>query len=240
MGSLVLEDIHHFYGQQCALEDVSVSFHDHKVTAILGRSGSGKSTLLQIINGMIRPSKGNVIFLGNDFDYAKANQWRLRMGYVVQGVGLFPHFTVEQNILISTRIQDLADLNAVERMDSLMNKMNLPLSFKKKYPYELSGGEQQRVGICRALLHNPSLLLMDEPLGALDSITRNDIQNEIRQLQQTEKRTIVMVTHNPQEAIVLADYILIMERGKVLQYDTKENVLNYPVNELAERLIHIS
>jgi osmoprotectant transport system ATP-binding protein len=120
-----------------------------------------------------------------------------------------------------------------------MRKMNLPLSYKKKYPHELSGGEQQRVGICRALFHDPPVLLMDEPLGALDSITQEDILEELLSLQQTDPRTVILVTHNPYEALTLADDILILDDGRVLQHGTKEDVLSNPADELVERLTRI-
>jgi osmoprotectant transport system ATP-binding protein len=240
MGSLALEDIHHYYGHHCALKGVTVQFQNEKITTILGKSGSGKSTLLQVLNGMIRPTKGNVFVDGQPFDYSKADEIRSLMGYVIQGVGLFPHLTVEQNIQISTLIRKVDGIRAVERMEQLMSKVHLPLSFRKKYPHELSGGEQQRVGICRALLHDPPVLLMDEPLGALDSITRTDIQQEILALQHSEPRTVVIVTHDPLEALTLADQILIVDNGEVLQHDTRKNVTEHPANELVKRLITVN
>jgi len=236
MDPLVLENISHTYNGQPALMDVSLRFHEKQITAVVGRSGSGKSTLLQVLNGVIRPTQGQVFFQGLPFDYARAASVRLQMGYVVQGVGLFPHLTVAQNILITTRLLPIAANNAAVRMDLLMQKMNLPPAYKQKYPHELSGGEQQRVGICRALLPNPTVLLMDEPLGALDSITREDIQHEFLQLQQSEARTVIVVTHSPQEAVALADHILVLEAGKVLQYGTRDNVLKNPADTLVKRL----
>lgn len=237
--TLSLEEVYHYYGDQCVLKNVTFHATPGKITAVLGKSGSGKSTLLQVINGMIRPAKGKVFFLGNSFDYSNAELLRCRMGYAVQGVGLFPHYTVEENILIARRIQQKSPMPSNERLEILMTKMNLPLSYKKKYPHELSGGEQQRVGICRALFHDPPVLLMDEPLGALDSITQEDILQEILSLQQTEPRTVILVTHNPYEALTLADDILILDDGKVLQHGRKQNVLNNPADELVERLTRI-
>lgn len=234
-----MEHVYYYYGEQCVLNNITFHATPGKITAVLGKSGSGKSTLLQVINGMIRPAKGEVFFLGNSFDYTNADSLRSQMGYVVQGVGLFPHFTVEENILIARRIQQKSLMKSNDRLEILMKSMNLPLSYKKKYPHELSGGEQQRVGICRALFHDPPMLLMDEPLGALDSITQEDILGEILSLQQTEPRTIILVTHNPYEALTLADDILILDDGRVLQHGGKQNVLNNPANELVERLTRI-
>jgi osmoprotectant transport system ATP-binding protein len=237
--TLTLENISHWYGHRQVLGDIFFAATAKSITAILGKSGSGKSTLLQIINGMIRPARGQVFFLGNAFDYAKADKLRSQMGYAVQGIGLFPHLNVEQNILITTRIQKLRNVDTTERLDLLMSKMNLPLAFKMKYPHELSGGEQQRVGICRSIFHHPPMLLMDEPLGSLDSITQDAIINEILDLQKSDPTTIIFITHNPYEALSLADYILILDEGRVLQHETKQNILQRPANEMVERLIRV-
>jgi osmoprotectant transport system ATP-binding protein len=237
--TLTLENISHWYGHRQVLRDISFTAAAKTITAILGKSGSGKSTLLQIINGMIRPAKGQVFFLGNAFDYSKADKLRSQMGYAVQGIGLFPHLNVEQNILITTKIQQLRNVDTTARLDLLMSKMNLPSTFKIKYPHELSGGEQQRVGICRSLFHNPPMLLMDEPLGSLDSITQDAIINEILNLQKSDPTTIIFITHNPYEALSLADYILILDEGRVLQHDTKQNILLRPADEMVERLIRV-
>jgi osmoprotectant transport system ATP-binding protein len=233
-----LINVSHSYNGQSAINNISLSFAEKKTTAIIGKSGSGKSTLLQFFNGLIRPAFGSVNVFGEALNYSQINSLRLRMGYMVQGTGLFPHLTVEQNISIAGKI--LKSTNSSQRVNELMNLVGLPESFKKKYPYELSGGEQQRVGICRALFLNPPLLLMDEPLGALDPITRQEIQTEVLKLQQLEPRTILLVTHDMREAKKLADYILVIDKGEVQQYDTAEKVLQYPANEVVEKLIEAS
>jgi osmoprotectant transport system ATP-binding protein len=237
--TLTLEHISHWYGHRQVLCDVSFTATEKTITAILGKSGSGKSTLLQIINGMMQPANGQVFFLGRPFDYSQANELRSQMGYAIQGIGLFPHLNVEQNILITTRIRKNPTIDTTERLDLLMSKMNLPPSFKFKYPHELSGGEQQRVGICRALFNNPPMLLMDEPLAALDSITQDAIINEILNLHKSDPRTTIFITHNPYEALSLADYVLILDEGRVIQHDTKENILQHPANEIVERLTRV-
>lgn len=233
-----LVNVSHSYNGQSAIKAISLGFEERKTTAIIGKSGSGKSTLLQFFNGLIRPTAGWVNVFGETLNYSRINSIRLRMGYMVQGTGLFPHLNVEENISIAGRLTKSA--NPVQRTNELMTLVDLPQTFKKKYPYELSGGEQQRVGICRALFLNPPLLLMDEPLGALDPITRQEIQLEILKLQQLEPRTILLVTHDMREAKKLADYILVIEKGEVQQYDTKDKVLQRPANVSVEKLIEAS
>lgn len=234
---VVLKNVSHFFGKQEALHDVSVTFSSEKIIIILGRSGSGKSTLLQIVNGLIKPSAGSVSFFGSPFDYDRGHLLRRQTGYVVQGVGLFPHLTVEENILLASRIRHGSPKKDRPRMLELMSVMNLPESYRYKYPSQLSGGEQQRVGLCRALLHDPRLILMDEPLGALDPVTRHDIQREILKLQQYKKRTIVMVTHDVPEAITLADDLLVLHEGRIMQYGPKDSVVNKPANTLVSQLL---
>jgi osmoprotectant transport system ATP-binding protein len=231
-----LLSVSHSYSGQPAIKDISLGFEEKKITAIIGRSGSGKSTLLQFINGLIKPSAGSISVFGKGLNYQEISATRLRMGYMVQGTGLFPHLTIFKNISIAAKISGYP-LNVNQRVRELMALVGLPESFQRKYPFELSGGEQQRVGICRALFLNPAILLMDEALGALDPITRQEIQSEILKLQQLEPRTILLVTHDMREAKILADYILVIDKGEVQQYDTKEIVLQRPSNAIVEKLI---
>jgi osmoprotectant transport system ATP-binding protein len=162
------------------------------------------------------------------------------MGYVVQAIGLFPHLTVQQNICMAGKIVHTKATDLETRAHQLMTLTGLPASFKNKFPHELSGGEQQRVGICRALFLNPPVLLMDEPFGALDPVTRYEIQEELLRLQQTEPRTILFVTHDMREAAKLADFIVVLEKGVVQQYDEKKKVLSAPANGFVSQLIQAS
>jgi osmoprotectant transport system ATP-binding protein len=239
MKAAELINVSHFYKGQPAINNVSLSIENHKTTAIIGKSGSGKSTLLQFFNGLVKPSSGSVMIFGEPLNYSALTSLRLRTGYMVQGTGLFPHLTIEKNISIAGKIERSV-VNESERVNELMNLVDLPEIYKRKYPHELSGGEQQRVGICRALFLNPPLLLMDEPLGALDPITRQEIQNEILKLQKLQPRTIMLVTHDMREAERLADYILVIDKGEVQQYDRKEKVLQSPINDVVEKLIEAS
>ena len=231
--------ITHRYNDQVAIKNLSIGFEANKITAIIGMSGSGKSTALQLINGLVRPTLGDVRVFNQALNYNELTSMRLKIGYMVQNTGLFPHLTVAQNISIASKLTS-EQTNPLNRTEELMELVNIPVTFKKKYPYQLSGGEQQRVGICRALFLNPPLLLMDEPLGALDSLTRHEIQNEIHKLQEIEPRSILLVTHDLREAKKLADFIVVMDSGRLLQFDTTENVLQKPSNEKVKKLIDAS
>jgi osmoprotectant transport system ATP-binding protein len=234
-----LQNITHQYQNQCVLDNISAEFHENKISAVIGRSGSGKSTLLQLINGLVKPTQGFVRVHNVPLDYSNLTAVRLKAGYVVQGVGLFPHLTVSQNISLAGKIAG-KNQPAANRVLELMDLVSLPKVYLEKYPHQLSGGEQQRVGICRALFLNPSIILMDEPFGALDPITRYEIHQEVLKLQKIQPRTILLVTHDMREAQVLADYILVLEAGKVQQYDLKKEVIENPGNDHVRKLITAS
>ena len=207
------------------LSDVTLSFSTANVTALLGKSGSGKSTLLQLINGILKPSKGTVRVFGQDFDYTKANLIRLKMGYVVQQVGLFPHLTIYDNISLLGKITKMPPNDIKNRVHSLLETVQLPISYCEKYPHELSGGEAQRAGLCRALFLKPSILLMDEPFAALDYATKNALYNYFLVLQQSEPCTVILVTHDWNEAMTLADEYVWLETGKIKNKGTKDQLV---------------
>lgn len=230
MSLIQFKNVSHYYGNEPALKDLTFEIEDQKITAIIGKSGSGKSTLLQIINGLIKPSNGQVVVFGDPLDYSNINKTRLKIGYSVQGTGLFPHMTVYNNIAILGKITNRSKHDIERRIDTLMSFVNLPPNFKTKYPYQLSGGEQQRIGICRAMLLNPPIFLLDEAFAALDPETRNEIHGELLELQKAEPRTIVMVTHDLNEAIKLADNIMFMESGEIKQFSSKEEMLGNPAS----------
>jgi len=234
-----LISIRHQIGNKVLINDVSVAFDEFNVTAIIGLSGSGKSTLLQLINGLIKPTHGTIRVFNNPIDYQRLASLRLKIGYMVQGSGLFPHLTVKENISIADKLL-VKTPQSLNRVKELMDLVSLPQSHLLKYPHELSGGEQQRVGICRALYLNPPLLLMDEPFGALDPITKKEIHSEINKLQHVEARTILLVTHDIIEAKRLADYILVIDNGEVQQFDRVDTVLTHPANNKVKQLIDAS
>lgn len=216
MGSAIqLDRVSHRYGDHIIFEKLSLEIDAEKITAILGKSGSGKSTLLQIINGLIRPYEGTVSLLGKPIDYDNIHQVRLTIGYAVQSAGLFPHLTVYENITMPGVLAGWNKEQKSKRSKELMELVNLSESHKKKYPYQLSGGEQQRVGLCRAILLNPPFMLLDESFSSLDPETKQDIHAEVIKLQRKEPRCIVMVTHDPEEAIKLGDTQLKFEDGKL-------------------------
>jgi osmoprotectant transport system ATP-binding protein len=234
MPEIFFQGVSKSYGKEAALHDVTVAFADGITTAVVGPSGSGKSTLLQLINGLIRPSSGTVQVFGKPIDYNRLSELRRQIGYAVQGTGLFPHLTVERNITLLAR---LVGWNA-ERIDSrsreLMQRVGLPWTFATRYPHELSGGQQQRVGLCRAMMLQPPLFLLDEPFGALDPVTRNDIQEEFLRLQSAkggEPRTMVLVTHDLREALRLAQRLIVLERGRIAQHGPGEEIVSAPANE---------
>ncbi|MDQ3021148.1 MAG: ATP-binding cassette domain-containing protein [Bacteroidota bacterium] len=226
MYPVIFKNVSKYYKEKKILDDINFEIEENKITAIIGRSGSGKSTILKTINGLIKPSKGKMIIFDNEADYEKINVLRLQIGYSVQGTGLFPHMNVYENITLLARLNNWAKDKIEKRMDTLMNLVGLPVEFKKKYPYELSGGEQQRVGICRAMMLNPKIFLLDEAFGALDPTTKSEIHKELLKIQTTEPRTIVLVTHDLQEAFKLADKIIIIEKGIIEQIGKRNEILN--------------
>lgn len=219
-----MSGIRHQYDQRIVLSDVNTMLEKNQVTAILGKSGSGKSTLLKIINGLVRPAQGSVKVLGEVFDANNMGNLRLQIGYVVQQVGLFPHMTVQQNIGLLGRICERSNEEIEARTNHLLKLVQLPSAYLSKYPHELSGGEQQRVGICRGMFLNPTILLMDEPFGSLDYETKRHIYKQLLGIQHHEPRTIVLVTHDWDEAITLADQFLWIEDGSIRAQGDKNNL----------------
>ncbi len=239
MAQIVLEGASKFYGGETALQDISLSFADDVTTAVIGPSGSGKSTLLQLINGLVRPSRGKVVVFGKEIDYQRLPELRLQIGYAVQGTGLFPHLTVEENITLLARLSRWEPGRITARAEELMKLVNLPLSYAHRYPHELSGGQQQRVGLCRAMMLNPKIFLLDEPFGALDPITRSEIQQEFLHLQRLEPRTIILVTHDLREAIKLAHHMVILDQGSLVQHGKCDEILQHPANAFVRSFLHL-
>jgi len=230
--------VSHYYGSRKVINQISFSSEENITTVIIGKSGSGKSTLLQMINGLIKPTEGHVYVLDNKIEYKYIHKLRLNIGYCVQGTGLFPHMTVYDNIALLARVSRWDNGAIEQRIDRLMRFVDLDPGYKHKYPHQLSGGEQQRVGICRAMMLNPKIFLLDEPFSALDPTTRNEIHQELQNLQEAEPRTIIMVTHDLREAIKLADRILILHEGAIQQYASRKEILEQPANDFVRSFIH--
>lgn len=226
-----------FHGQTI-IDDISFVIEDGEFVVLLGESGCGKTTTLKMINKLISPSSGTVEINGQDIRDADPIALRRRMGYVIQQIGLFPHMTVRENIEIIAKMNNKDKGRLEQNARRLMEMVNLdPDQFLDAYPSEMSGGQQQRAGVVRAFMTDPEIILMDEPFSALDPITRTQIQNALIDMQTALKRTIVFVTHDMDEAIRLADRICIMDKGKIVQFDTPENILKYPANDFVRNFI---
>ncbi|WP_214851473.1 ABC transporter ATP-binding protein [Exiguobacterium sp. s193] len=220
------------------LKGLTLEIKEGELVVFIGPSGCGKTTSLKMINRLIEPSSGTILVNGKDIMKTDTIELRRHMGYVIQQTGLFPHMTVRENIQLIAGLEgkdhDQMDL----RTEELLQMVGLdPNQFIDRYPSELSGGQQQRVGFARALMNDPDVILMDEPFSALDPVTRNDLQEELFNLQEEVKKTIVFVTHDMDEAIKLADRICIMRDGEIVQFDTPEEILRHPKDEYVESFI---
>jgi osmoprotectant transport system ATP-binding protein len=223
-------------GNVVALENVSLKLKLGQTTAILGESGSGKSTLVQLIIGLLRPDSGTVKTLGSDIDYDKPRPLRKRIGYAIQDVALFPHLRIRDNIVLPGRLSGWSEPASTSRLKELLDLMQLPEDVLDRYPHELSGGQQQRAGLCRAMMLHPELLLLDEPFSGLDTLTRRGIHEQFLSLQEREAVSCVLVTHDPQEAINLAQDIVVMRNGRLQQHGTVDEVMNRPANSYVGHL----
>lgn len=203
----------------------------------IGPSGCGKTTTMKMINRLIEPSGGEILVDGVNVLKQDAVQLRRSIGYVIQQIGLMPHMTVGENISLVGSLLKWNKEKQKERAKELISLVDLPEDYLDRYPHELSGGQQQRIGVLRALATNPSLILMDEPFGALDPITRDSLQEEFKKLQKEMDKTIVFVTHDMDEAIKLADKIVIMNQGEIVQVGTPDDILRHPANEFVEDFI---
>ncbi|HEX9139651.1 MAG TPA: ABC transporter ATP-binding protein [Steroidobacteraceae bacterium] len=225
------------YGPVTVVNDVSLTIESGTVTVIVGTSGSGKSTLLRMINRLVEPSGGRVLIDDRDTAAEPAHLLRRRIGYAIQGHGLFPHRTVAENIATVPRLLGWKSARVRARVEELLAVFQLdPAAFAGKYPHQLSGGQQQRVGVARALAAEPNVLLMDEPFGALDPIIRSKAQDDLLGIQRRFGTTIVLVTHDMDEAFRLGNRVAVMSDGKVLQYDRPAMLLTKPADPFVSRL----
>ena len=218
----------HFAGK-AVVEDLNLHIAKGEFTVLIGTSGSGKSTTLKMINRLVEHDRGQITFAGEPIEKFRAQDLRRRMGYAIQSIGLFPHWTVEQNIATVPQLLKWPKAKIRDRVTELMELLHLdPSQFRGRYPHQLSGGQQQRVGVARALASDPEVLLMDEPFGALDPVTRATLQHEIARIHQLSGRTIVLVTHDIDEALSLADRIVLLSEGKIVQQGTPMALLTQP------------
>ncbi|CAN5649569.1 betaine/proline/choline family ABC transporter ATP-binding protein [soil metagenome] len=224
--------------EEPAVDSLSMDIHEGEIVVLVGPSGCGKTTTMKMINRIIEPTEGKIILEGDDVTDVDPDKLRRRIGYVIQQTGLFPHMTIADNIATVPRLLNWDKERISERVDELMETVGLDASMSERYPKELSGGQQQRVGVARAMAADPPVLLMDEPFGAIDPITRERLQDEFLRLQQDIKKTIVFVTHDINDAIKMGDRIAILQQQSVIaQYDTPETILTDPANQFVEDFV---
>lgn len=227
-------------GRSYAVNDLSLSVDRGETLVLLGSSGCGKTTTLKMINRLIEPTKGTIEVGGRDVMDQNPVVLRRQIGYVFQGIGLFPHMTIGQNVEIVPRLLGWSIRSRRARMQELLDLVGLPAeSFAERFPDELSGGQQQRVGVARALAANPTYLLMDEPFGALDALTREALQQELLTLKIQLKKTILFVTHDLNEALLLGDRIAILHEGNLEQIGKKKDILDTPATKFVKDLFAI-
>ena len=226
-----------YQGNKPAVEGVTLTFNEGEFIVFIGTSGSGKTTCMRMINRMTEPTSGTILLNGRDIATMDAVRLRRRIGYVIQQIGLMPHMTIYENVTLVPSLLKWDEERRRAAAKRLMKRVGLDESFLERYPAELSGGQQQRVGVIRALAADPEIILMDEPFGALDPITRDSLQQLIKRLQKELGKTVVFVTHDMDEALALADRIVIMDKGRVVQFDAPENILQNPANAFVESLL---
>lgn len=226
------------YKSNTILENFNLNIDSGDLVVLIGSSGCGKTTLLKMINRLIETTSGEILVNGKNIKEEDPIKLRRSIGYVIQQTGLFPHMTVKENIEIIPKLMGKADGVIDKKTNELLNMVGLdPEQYSDRYPVELSGGQQQRVGVARAFAADAEIILMDEPFSALDPITRTELQEELFNIQREYKKTIVFVTHDMDEALNLADKICILKDGKILQYDTPENILKNPAGEYVEDFV---
>jgi osmoprotectant transport system ATP-binding protein len=239
MAAISFHHVSKAFGQGlAAVRDVTFDVEEGEFVVLLGPSGCGKTTLLRMVNRLIEPTSGEIFVNGREIHHIRTTELRRHIGYVIQQVGLFPHMTVAQNIAVVPKLLGWPRDRIRARTDELLDLVALPPhQYRKRYPRQLSGGQQQRVGIARAMAADPSVMLMDEPFGAIDAITRTDLQNELINIQRKVAKSVIFVTHDVEEALRLADRIAVMRTGEVVQYDTPFHLLTEPADDFVRSLL---
>ena len=219
------------------LRGVDLALPAGRTSALVGPSGCGKTTALQLVNGVHRPDEGEVAVLGAPVPKANVEAFRRRIGYAVQGAGLFPHLTVVENASLPARLEGWSAATMAERRRELFELAGLGVELDERYPHQISGGQQQRVSLCRALMLRPRMLLLDEPFSAIDPITRMDLYRQFEQLRDHERVTTVLVTHDMREALRLADHLVVMGAGGVVQAGAPDDVRAAPATAFVRALL---
>mgnify|MGYP002752737978 FL=1 len=235
---ITFSHIHKNYNGKEIIADFNLTIESGTFLTIIGTSGSGKTTVLKMINGLVLPDKGEIRIDGKNILEEDLIALRRNIGYVIQGNILFPHLTVAENIAYVLRLKNYSKTDITHIVTEKLQQVNLDPELANRFPHQLSGGQQQRVGIARALAASPSIILMDEPFGALDIITRQQLQRELKVLHQLSGATIVFVTHDIAEALTLGTKVLVLDKGIIQQYDTPEMIKQHPANEFVRQLVN--
>ena len=240
-GMIQFEHVSKSYGKNHILKNMNFTIPDGKFVVLIGKSGCGKTTTLKMINRLITPTSGRVLIDGQDISQMNPSDLRRHIGYVIQQIGLFPNMTIEQNVSVVPRLLKYDKDKCHKISENLLKSIHME-TYTDKYPSELSGGQQQRIGVLRALAASPPVVLMDEPFGALDPMTRDELQIEIKNMQKRLNKTIVFVTHDMNEALRLADIIVFIDHGEIVQMDSPEEILRHPANRLVRDFLgkHVS
>lgn len=228
------------YHDEWVVKDFNLSINEGDFVCVVGTSGSGKTTLMKMVNGLLKPDRGEILISGENILDKDIISLRRKIGYAIQGNSLFPHMTVAENIGYVPRLEKKSEKEIDEIVDKMLGLVGLSPDIKGKYPDELSGGQQQRVGIARAYANSPMILLMDEPFGAVDSITRYQLQKDLKEIHKQTNCTIIFITHDIYEAFKMATHILVMDAGEIQQYGTTEEVWNHPSNPFVKKLIEMT
>ncbi len=238
---ITMEHVTKRYGEgtTASVDDLSIEIPEGVTVALVGPSGCGKTTTMRMINRLIDPTEGRIVVNGSDVRSVDPVIFRRHIGYVIQQVGLFPHMTIAQNVGAVPKLLGWPADKIASRNDELMQLVGLDPEMLRRYPRQLSGGQRQRVGVARALAADPPVLLMDEPFGAIDPIARARLQEEFRQILRRVRKTVVLVTHDLDEAIRLGDRLAIMRDGKIVQYDTPDAILSHPADDFVENFVGV-
>lgn len=231
------QNINKVYGENVAVEDINLKIYPGDFVCFIGTSGSGKTTLMRMVNHMLKPTNGTLLFKGKDISTINPIELRRRIGYVIQNIGLMPHMTIYENIVLVPKLLKWSEEAKRAKARELIKLVELPEEYLDRYPSELSGGQQQRIGVIRALAADQDIILMDEPFGALDPITREGIQDLVKSLQEEMGKTIILVTHDMDEALKLATKIIVMDNGKMVQEGTPNDLLHHPATSFVEQMI---
>ncbi len=235
--SVILENISKSFNSSKAVSNFSYSFQEGKTTVLIGPSGCGKSTLIRIITGLTNPDEGTVEFDGTALTQQNINDIRRKIGYVIQDGGLFPHLTAKDNITLMAKYTGTDEKIIEERISELTSLTKFPEDKLSNYPAELSGGQKQRVSLMRALMLNPEFLLLDEPLGALDPLIRYDLQTDLKEIFGKLQKTVLLVTHDLNEAVFFGDKIILMKEGSLIQEGTITDFINNPAEPFVTKFI---